>query len=203
MRNKRRSEEASDSTQHNLISDHCHTSHRSEQSFYLGRNRGRKSVGFLPLVGQRRNGEYCTARAHAMETQKLSQLSANLYHEATALWINTTSLISQGNFKQSADQLQRSRVMLGVCSLADGNLDREIAIVQGEMYLQKSEYAEARNLYNQILETDSPEQNSCYYTLSLLNIAHIATICGDTRSVSHNLNQAKYISSTSMVRDPT
>ncbi|KAJ7309458.1 hypothetical protein DFH08DRAFT_823400 [Mycena albidolilacea] len=34
-----------------------------------------------------RNGEYCTAQAHAREAQKLSQLSANLYHEATALWI--------------------------------------------------------------------------------------------------------------------
>jgi hypothetical protein len=35
--------------------------------------------------------------------------------------------------------------------------------------------------------------------LSLVNIAHIATICGDTRGASHNLDQAKHILSTFMV----
>jgi tetratricopeptide (TPR) repeat protein len=89
--------------------------------------------------------------------------------------------------------------MLDICGLADGYLDHEIAISQGEIHLQKSEYAEARNIFNHIVETVSPEHSPGSYATSVLNIAHIATLCGDTRTASHNLNQAKYILSTSMV----
>jgi tetratricopeptide (TPR) repeat protein len=142
---------------------------------------------------QWRTGEYCTAWAHASEAQKLSQLSVNLYHEATALRIEAMCLGSLGNYKQSADQLQRSRMMLVICGLADGNLDRSIAISQGEIHLQKSEYAEARNIYNHIVETHSPEQNPLSYALSLLNIAHIDTLCGDTVDAYCKLNKAKDI----------
>jgi tetratricopeptide (TPR) repeat protein len=144
-------------------------------------------------------GEYCTAREHASEAQKLCQLSANLYTEARALQSEAVCLKSLGNFKQSTDQLHRSRVMLGICGLADTYLDHTIALSQGEIHLQKSEYAKARNIYNQILETSSPEQHRTAYALSLLNIAHISTICGDTRAASHNLNQAKNILSTALV----
>ncbi|KAJ7754300.1 hypothetical protein B0H14DRAFT_3600608 [Mycena olivaceomarginata] len=73
--------------------------------------------------------------------------------------------MAAGNFKQSVDQLHRSRVMLGICGLADGSLDRQIAIAQGEFYLQKSEYAEARDIYNHIVETNSPEQDPSSYAI--------------------------------------
>ncbi|KAJ7302844.1 hypothetical protein DFH08DRAFT_945524 [Mycena albidolilacea] len=129
-------------------------------------------------------GEYFAAQIHASEAQRLSQCSANLYDEASALWIEAACLRCLGNFKQSADQLHRSRVMLGVCGLDDGLLDQEIAISQGEIHLQKSEYAEARNIYNQIVETSSPEQDPFPYGISIVNIAHIATMCGDTRELT-------------------
>ncbi|KAJ7330412.1 hypothetical protein DFH08DRAFT_940328 [Mycena albidolilacea] len=142
-------------------------------------------------------GEYCTAQVHASEAQRLSQLSTDLYHEAYALWIEAMCLKSLGSFKQSADQLYRSRVMLGICGLSNGGLDNAIAISQGEIHLHKSEYAEARDIYNHIVETTSPEQDPSSYVVSLVNIAHMATICGDTRSASQSLNQAKIFLSTS------
>ncbi|KAJ7302833.1 hypothetical protein DFH08DRAFT_945519 [Mycena albidolilacea] len=144
-------------------------------------------------------GQYCTAQVHASEVEMLSQISANLYHEASALWIEAMCLRSLGDFRQSADQLQRSRTMLGICGLANGELDHEIAIGHGEIHLQKSEYAEARKIYHQVVEANSPEQDPLSYAISVLNIAHIATLCGDTRAASHDLNQAKDILSTSMV----
>jgi tetratricopeptide (TPR) repeat protein len=148
---------------------------------------------------QWRTGEYCTAQANASEAQKLSQLSANLYNEARALQIEAVCLRSLGSFKQSAEQLHRSRVVLGICGLADGELNHTIVVSQGEIHLHKSEYAEARNIYNHIVETTSPEEDPASYAVTLLNIAQIATICGNTRAASHNLNQAKDILSTSMV----
>jgi hypothetical protein len=86
--------------------------------------------------------------------------------------------------------------MLGICGLTDGNIDHAIAISQGEIHLQKSEYTKARNIYNHIVETTSPEQDPSSYAVSLLNIAHIATTCGDTRGASQSLNQAKNILTT-------
>jgi hypothetical protein len=78
-------------------------------------------------------------------------LSADLYNKARALEIEARCLTSLDNFKQSADQLNRSGVMFGICGLAGGGQGQDIA--QGEIYLQKSEYVEARNIYNQIVET--------------------------------------------------
>jgi tetratricopeptide (TPR) repeat protein len=144
-------------------------------------------------------GEYCAAQVHAREACRLSQFSANLYDEARALWIEAICLSFLGNFKQSADQLHRSQVMLGICGLADGGLHHDIAINQADIHLQKSEYAEARKIFHQVVETNYPERNPHSYALSILNIAHIATLCGDTRAASHNLNQAKNISSTYIV----
>jgi tetratricopeptide (TPR) repeat protein len=141
-------------------------------------------------------GEYCAAQVHASEAQRLSHLSANLYNEARALWIEAECLSVLGNFKQSSDQLHKSRVKLGICGMSDGGLDNAIAISQGENHMQKSEYAEARNICNHIVETTSPEQNPTSYAVSLLNIAIMATICGDTRGASQSLNQVKNILST-------
>ncbi|KAJ7362591.1 hypothetical protein DFH08DRAFT_799615 [Mycena albidolilacea] len=134
-------------------------------------------------------GEYYAAQAHASEVQRLSQFSANLYHEARALQIEAQCLTSLGNFKESRDLLHRSRVMLGICGLADGNHDHSILLLQGEVHLKKSEYAEARNIYNQIIETHSPEQEPFSYALSLVNLAHIDTLCGDTVDAYCKLNK--------------
>jgi tetratricopeptide (TPR) repeat protein len=76
---------------------------------------------------QFKTGQYCTAQVHASEAQRLSQISGNLYDEARALWIEAECLSALGNFKKSADQLHRSRVMLGICGLSNtGGKDRGI-----------------------------------------------------------------------------
>jgi hypothetical protein len=76
-------------------------------------------------------------------------------------------------------------------NLCNRGLDNGIVISQGEIHLHKSEYAEARNICNHIVETTSPEQDPSFYVVSLVNIAHIAAICGNTRYASLSLNQAK------------
>jgi tetratricopeptide (TPR) repeat protein len=139
------------------------------------------------------SGEYCTAQVHASEAQRLSQHSANLYVEARALWIGAMCLTSLGDFKQSADKLHRSRMMFATCGLADGNLDHDIATTQGEIHLQKSEYAEARNICNHMVETISPEKYPLFHTLSLVNMAHIDTLCWETVDAYCKLNKAKDI----------
>ncbi|KAJ7898663.1 hypothetical protein B0H14DRAFT_2557153 [Mycena olivaceomarginata] len=58
-------------------------------------------------------------------------------------------------------------------------------------HLSANVYLEAKAL--RIIEINSPDQNGFSYAISLLNIAHIDAICGDTTDLHHNLHQAKDI----------
>ncbi|KAJ7895166.1 hypothetical protein B0H14DRAFT_2558744 [Mycena olivaceomarginata] len=138
-------------------------------------------------------GDYGTAQIHAAEVQRQSKSSGNLYLEARALWIGALCSTTLGNVQQSLYQLCRARAIVGICGLAGGRLDNQIAILQGEIHLRKSEYHRARNIYSQLIETRSPNLNLLSYAISLLNIAHIDSICGDRQDVYDKLNQAKKI----------
>jgi tetratricopeptide (TPR) repeat protein len=145
-----------------------------------------------------RAGEYLTAQAHVAEAQQLLKLAPNLFQEARALWIGAMCSTSLGNFQWSIDRLHRARAVLGICGLERGFMYQTITIAQAEIHLVKSEYAQARSIYSQIVENNSPEQNAFSYAISLLNIAQINTICGDVGDVYHKLNLAKNIFSTSL-----
>ncbi|KAJ7798161.1 hypothetical protein B0H14DRAFT_3545938 [Mycena olivaceomarginata] len=142
---------------------------------------------------QWQSGDYRTAQVQAAEAQRLSQFSANLYHEARALWVEALCSILLGNFQQGMEEIQRGRVILGICGLVGGDLDHVIRQALAEIHLRKSEYAQARSIYSHIVQTTFPEQNAGSYAITLLNIAHIDTMCGDTGNVYHKLNQAKDI----------
>ncbi|KAJ7353322.1 hypothetical protein DFH08DRAFT_934280 [Mycena albidolilacea] len=138
-----------------------------------------------------RTGDHWSAQAHIAETLQLLKLVPNLYLEARALLIGAICSTSLGNILQAIDNLHKGRVILGICGLSGGELDQNMAIQQGEIHLLKSEYAPARSIHSQIVETVSPEQDAYTHAMSLLNIAHIDTICGDTRDMYHKLNQIK------------
>ncbi|KAJ7866266.1 hypothetical protein B0H14DRAFT_2573536 [Mycena olivaceomarginata] len=140
-----------------------------------------------------RTGDCWTAQAHIAKALQLLKLVPNLYLEAMALWIEAKCSTYLGNFLQAIDSVTRGRILLGICSLAGGHLDQAMTNQQGEIHLLKSEYAQARSIHSHIVETNSPDQNASIYAISLFNIAHIDTICGDTRDAYHKLNQAKEI----------
>ncbi|KAJ7830297.1 hypothetical protein B0H14DRAFT_3715594 [Mycena olivaceomarginata] len=140
-----------------------------------------------------RTGDYCTAQAHIAKALQLSKSAPNLFLEANALYIGALCSTYLGNFLQAIDSLHRGRMILSICGLAGGDLDHGLANQQGEIHLLKSEYAQARSIYSQIVATVSHDHNEYAYAISLINIAHIDTMCGDTRDVYHKLNQAKEI----------
>ncbi|KAJ7796559.1 hypothetical protein B0H14DRAFT_3157958, partial [Mycena olivaceomarginata] len=140
-----------------------------------------------------RTGDYCAAQAHITEALQLSKLVPNLYLEAGALYIGALCSTSMGNFLQAIESIHRGRIILGICGLAGGDLDHKMANQQAEIHFLKSEYAQARSIHSQIVATVSPDQDALTHAISLLNIAHIDTICGDMQDVYNKLNQAKEI----------
>ncbi|KAJ7349849.1 hypothetical protein DFH08DRAFT_997228 [Mycena albidolilacea] len=120
-------------------------------------------------------GDYCTAREDISKALQLLKIAPDLVQEANALFTGALCSIPLGNFLQAMDSLHRGRMVLGICGLAGGSLDQGLAILQGEIHLLKSEYAQARNIHSQIAATVSrgPNEYPYDYAISLLNIAHI------------------------------
>ncbi|KAJ7805390.1 hypothetical protein B0H14DRAFT_3153446 [Mycena olivaceomarginata] len=79
-------------------------------------------------------GDYCTAQAHIVKALQLLRSASDLYLEASALYIGALCSTYLGNFLQAIDDLHRGRILLGICGLADGNLDHTMAIQQGEIH---------------------------------------------------------------------
>jgi tetratricopeptide (TPR) repeat protein len=104
-----------------------------------------------------RAGEYLTAQVHVAEAQQLLKLAPDSFQEARALWIGAMCSTSIGNFQWSIDQLHRARGVLGICGLERGFMYQTIIIAQAEIHLLKSEYAQARSIYSQIVESNSSE----------------------------------------------
>ncbi|KAJ7349658.1 hypothetical protein DFH08DRAFT_807008 [Mycena albidolilacea] len=139
-------------------------------------------------------GDHHTAQVHAYKAQKLSKLSADLYQEAQCLWVGALCSANLGNFQQSMSQVHQGRAILAMCGMTGGSLDQKIILVQAENHLLKSEYGQARQIYTQIIETSSPDQNAISYTISLLNIAQIdVVIGGDPDDVHQKLTKAQEI----------
>jgi hypothetical protein len=143
-------------------------------------------------------GDYRTARLHAAEVQMLSKLDQNLHHEARAVWMGAICSIRLGNLQQAIEQLHRSKLIIDICGLGGGAMDQQILLVQGSVHLLKSESTQARGIYSQIVETNSADQNALSYALSLLNIAHIDTMCGETEDSYGKLHKAQDVFRTSI-----
>jgi hypothetical protein len=67
-------------------------------------------------------------------------------------------------------------------------------VSQAEIHLLKSEYAQAMNIYTQIVAMTLSEESDALYAMSLLNIIHIDTIIRrDTNDAYYNVAKAKDI----------
>ncbi|KAJ7797980.1 hypothetical protein B0H14DRAFT_3546462 [Mycena olivaceomarginata] len=142
-------------------------------------------------------GDPHSAKVHASEAQRLSKLSGDLYQEAQACHLLAMCTRSVGNWQKSMTNLCRARELLGLCGLSGGRIDHDITIGQAENHLVKSEYAEARRLYSQMVETTSPDQNAEAYAFALLNIAEVDIMIGHpAEDVDNTLGKAKEIFSS-------
>ncbi|KAJ6541015.1 hypothetical protein DFH09DRAFT_1174939 [Mycena vulgaris] len=132
-------------------------------------------------------GEYIAAQKNAHEALRLATLSGNSYQAARALWTEASCYRAVGECKDSASLLHRARMVLEVCSMPEGDLYTGICLSEAETHLLKSEYAEARKIYSQIIQNKSAEQDMNNHAYSLLSIARIDVAIGATE---HNIQQS-------------
>ncbi|KAJ7078258.1 hypothetical protein C8R44DRAFT_754928 [Mycena epipterygia] len=134
-------------------------------------------------------GNYPAAQIQARRAQGLAQLSADLYHESYALCIEAMCAGGLGNYKNSMFLCHRGRKLLELCGMSQGRLNYDIVAVEADLHLQKSEYAEARNIHTEILRNT---QNTYDHAFGLLNLAQIdILISASAHDVHQNLEKAR------------
>ncbi|KAJ7472991.1 hypothetical protein B0H11DRAFT_1345723 [Mycena galericulata] len=138
-----------------------------------------------------RIGEYSAGQTLSMEAQRLAKLTANLYYESQALWIEAMCLRDLGDYKNTFSLLDRGRTLLKLCGMSDSYLDHQLRNLEADAHMLKSEYTEARALYFQISRDTSADLDIYNHTDSVVNIGKIGVIIGQDRAeVQKTLEQA-------------
>ncbi|KAJ7476567.1 hypothetical protein FB451DRAFT_245548, partial [Mycena latifolia] len=117
-----------------------------------------------------RSGDPLEAQALAYESQRLARISADLFHEAQALRIESLCWKSLGNYSHCSSLLTRSRYLLSLCGLSKGETDYAVMNDQAEVHRLKSEYVEALHIQRQILHTTEEPYQLAVVSLNMAQI---------------------------------
>ncbi|KAJ7911709.1 hypothetical protein B0H13DRAFT_1875543 [Mycena leptocephala] len=136
-------------------------------------------------------GDYSVAQVHANEAKRLAIISAHLYREAEALNIEAVCCATLGNYTKAMSLCIRARDLLHLCGMSHGTMDHDIMTIQAQIHRHKSEYVEARSIYNTILEETSI-QDPYDYGHALLNVAEIDVLISAPKDdVQRNCDRAR------------
>ncbi|KAF7339012.1 hypothetical protein MVEN_01977400 [Mycena venus] len=143
------------------------------------------------------NGDYLAGQKHAYESRRLSRISADLFREARALRTEAMCWNNLGNFKHTISLCKWARELLALCGLSGGEVDCAIMNTQAEIHKQKSEYMEARDINNQILQKISFEQEPFDHALAVFNLSELEVQIGGPKAVvQRNIDTVKAMFST-------
>ncbi|KAJ6549262.1 hypothetical protein DFH09DRAFT_1087018 [Mycena vulgaris] len=144
-----------------------------------------------------KTGDYVAAQKYASEAGRLAALCADLYEESRALRTEATCRTSRGDYKTSIPLLSRAQTLLELCGMSEGNLNLQIKTQRAQLHLLKSEYAEALDIHNRVVQTISAEERPVNHGFSLVNIAEIGILMGaDGHDVRKTLDKATAIFNT-------
>jgi hypothetical protein len=139
-----------------------------------------------------RTGQYTAAHKHAYDAERLARASGNLYEEAKSLQIPALCCEHCGDYKTSIAHSHRAREILGVCGMFGGSLDHQIMLTEASVHEQKTEYAEARHIYVNLVQKASAEDNLTGHALGILNTAGVDLKMGtNIHDVRNQLDTAK------------
>ncbi|KAJ6464896.1 hypothetical protein C8R45DRAFT_1107130 [Mycena sanguinolenta] len=130
----------------------------------------------------------------AIEAYMLAQLCGNYYQQANALRVQAICAQSLGNLRHCLLLFQTARDLLSLCGMSRGALDFQLRMGVASTLEEKTEYAEARNLFTQIASEMSVEQEQDDLAVTLINLGQIGVVTGASKQdVLQNLEMAKTI----------
>ncbi|KAJ7723251.1 hypothetical protein B0H16DRAFT_1472948 [Mycena metata] len=124
-------------------------------------------------------GDYSTSRGYAVESQTLARISGDLFRGGQALHIEAVCLTEMGHYARSIFCCIRAKNLVTSCGMSGGGTDHAIMSSKAEVHKLKSEYMEARDIHNRILQGASREQDQYSHACALFNIADIDIAMGN------------------------
>ncbi|KAJ7737946.1 hypothetical protein B0H16DRAFT_100770 [Mycena metata] len=146
------------------------------------------SLGYCEIIA----GDHAAGRAHAREVQRLAKISGDGYREARGLRNEALSLMALGDYRECIALTMRGRAVLSLCGLSHGAINYGLMELQAEVHELKSEYTEAHDIQNHILQetaNDKYRQGVC-----LINIASINILTGVPKAeIQKKINASQVI----------
>ncbi|KAJ7728887.1 hypothetical protein B0H16DRAFT_1428417, partial [Mycena metata] len=141
-----------------------------------------------------RSGDSAAALVSSRAALQLAYQTGRLYQASRALEVIAACLVSLGNYTGGIVQLTKAKELLSVCGITGGPVHHQISTTQAEIYMQKSEYPEARSIHMMALQDTVVDPSSSSYANVLLNIALIDVLIGASKEIiEKNLDTARKI----------
>ncbi|KAJ7859840.1 hypothetical protein B0H14DRAFT_623303 [Mycena olivaceomarginata] len=140
------------------------------------------------------HGEHSITQLYAHESRRLAQISGELYTEAQAARIEALCWSALGRYKECLSLCATARDFLVLCGMSGSVADIAIMNTQAEVYKDKSEYGEARNIHTWIIQNVTAEQDAYCHAVSLTNLAEIEVSMGVPKdNVQSNIDCARIL----------
>ncbi|KAJ7775477.1 hypothetical protein B0H16DRAFT_1450116 [Mycena metata] len=124
-------------------------------------------------------GDYAAGQAYVHEVQRPAKTCGDFGREARGLYNEAICLMSLGEYQECLALTTRGREILGLGGLSHGRLSYLLMEVQAGAHQFKSEYFQAHNIQNQILQRTTNDNNQ--QAFSLMTIAEIEIPMGVSR----------------------
>ncbi|KAJ6510989.1 hypothetical protein C8R45DRAFT_1068835 [Mycena sanguinolenta] len=116
------------------------------------------------------SGDYSNSQVYAKKAQQLAESPLDL---RSALFLHAQCDAHLGNYNKSMTQFQKAREISEVCGMSGDLLDQNIRFIEADIHTLKSEYAQARNILNDVIQTISVDYHPQVYAIVLCSTAHI------------------------------
>ncbi|KAJ7798695.1 hypothetical protein B0H14DRAFT_30914 [Mycena olivaceomarginata] len=105
------------------------------------------------------HGEHFKVQLYAQQSQRLARVAGDLYGEASAARLEAISWSEVGHYKQSSLLCMRARDLLALCGF-------------------KSEYSQAWDIYTDMLQKVSANQDAYWHAIALVSVAETGLSMG-------------------------
>ncbi|KAF7325575.1 ATPase-AAA-core domain-containing protein [Mycena kentingensis (nom. inval.)] len=144
---------------------------------------------------QSRRGEFTSSVKTARAAHIVAQQCGDFVGEAAALAAAAMSLCDTGHYTEAGEAATQARAILVLCELPGSDQDSALLNCLGEVHRSKSEYAEAKEFYEEILRREQSTQLGGLQLVVMLNLTEVEIALDATENVPARLAIARQIAS--------
>ncbi|KAF8180305.1 hypothetical protein K438DRAFT_1768539 [Mycena galopus ATCC 62051] len=127
------------------------------------------------------SSNYVAAKTIASTAQTLSKRTGDLHLEASATLVSGTLSMHLGQYQEGTAKLNKARELLKMAGFEGGRIDHAITLAQADIHRLKSEYAQAKQIYNEAVKITAAAQDDRPHAYALLNSVMIETMIDGPR----------------------